>query len=558
MKADSTTLAGILTPDNRYVIPLFQRDYVWGKREWEDLWDDLTEIREAKERANSHFMGAIVFVAETPLPNKPLTYQVIDGQQRLVTLSILLCALRDVAKNHGFDSLSSEITNNYLTHPFKKNEERFRLYPRWRDRDYYVAAVDQRAVSGDGIGNALEFFTKQVNALPESDDKDVLSNLFNMVCRRLNFVQVNLDIAENTFQIFRSLNSTGVDLAESDLIRNFVFMKVGEGKQEEFDREQWEPLEKHFENRDPKHKGKLDGKAFSAFLRDFLMHKGNYIGINTTFQQFENYWNGVSDPVQLVNQLTKYVQLYDVIRGPKPHPLGDGKIDEAVKHLRQLDTSTTNPLVLNLLHRAAEGEMSTGDVTHALRLVSGFILRRFVCSESSRAYGKWFVAACAQLKDSPLENLRSFLQTKGFPDNASFQDAFVTFDLYKSNYALMILKSLELSLPHKERADLSKAQIEHIMPQKLTQEWTTFVGAEDGPVHRRWLHTVGNLTITAYNGELARKSFAAKRKIYQESHFSITKELYRHELIIWGESQMSFRAKLMAERAKDIWIGPDA
>ena len=289
------------------------------------------------------------------------------------------------------------------------------------------------------------------------------------------------------------------------------------------------------------------------------MHKGNYVGVNDTFVQFEQHCKNKPNPVAVVEELDEYVQLYDFIRGTsKRHPSGEATLDSALAQLRQLQSSTANPIVLNLLHRVKLETISVYDATHAIRLLSGFILRRYVCSHTSRTYGKWFVAACSCLKDSPLENLRTFLQDKGYPDNAEFQKAFVELSMYKGNYDLAILKALEQSSHHKEPADLSKAQIEHIMPRKLTPEWTHIVGPEDGLTHKRWLHTPGNLTITAYNGELGQKSFMDKRKIYKDSNFGLTKNLYQPNLLIWNGSQIEERGKRMAEKAKDIWIGPFA
>jgi len=159
-----------------------------------------------------------------------------------------------------------------------------------------------------------------------------------------------------------------------------------------------------------------------------------------------------------------------------------------------------------------------------------------------------------------LEDLRGYLHSRGYPDDAQFQEAFLNFKMYKGNrvMALVILKALEMSSPHKERADLSKAEIEHIMPQSLTPEWINLLGPQHDLVHERWLHTPGNLTITAYNRELAQKSFIAKRKIYSDSNFQLTKSIAQMNPPIWNEAQIVKRGRLMAERAKNIWIGPDA
>ncbi len=560
MKADSTKLAGILTPASRYVIPLFQRDYVWNINNWENLWDDVVELHDSQRTNRSHFMGAIVLVPEAMEPNKLPTFQVIDGQQRLITLSLVLCALRNVASDLGHHDLSREMTASYLVHQFKKDDEHYRVYPRWRDRDQYTAAIEHKSVPGETIRKALDFFTQQLEVMFPSASESDLRAFYEMFSNRLEFVQINLGVEENPFQIFRSLNSTGVDLAESDLIRNFMFMQMSEKHQADFDKNSWEPLERHFESRDSKDKGKLDGKGFSAFLRDFLMHGGNYVGINDTFEKFETYCKGKADAIEVVKELDDNVQLYDAVRGLKPHILGDANLEGALKQLRQLESSTAYPVVLNLLNKVRSGSLSVDDATHGIRLLSGFILRRYVCNESSRTYGKWLVQACSHLKNGPLEDLRSYLHSRGYPDDAQFQEDFVNFKMYKGNrvMALVILKALEMSSLHKEKADLSTASIEHIMPQSLTPEWINALGPQHGVIHERWLHTPGNLTITAYNRELAQKSFIAKRKIYADSHFQLTKSIAQLNPPIWNEAQIVKRGRLMAERAKNIWIGPDA
>lgn len=558
MKADSTTLAGILSPAQRFVIPMFQRDYSWTLKEWENLWDDIIELSGSNRNSRNHFMGTLVFVSEPILPNKLLTFQVIDGQQRLVTLSIILCALRDVALGLDFQALADELTDSYLVHQYKKEDEHYRVYPRWRDRDQYISAVECKSVAGETIRKSLEFFMQRIELMPNNKSEEGLRSFFNMLCNRLEFVQINLGQDENPFQIFRSLNSTGMELAESDLIRNFMFMQLSEKNQTEFDKSYWQPLERHFESKESKQKGQLDGKAFSVFLRNFLMHRGHYVGVNNTFEEFEAYCKGKTDAIEIVRELDENVSLYDVIRGLKPHPSGETKIDDALKQLRGLESSTTFPLVLNLLERVKLGTLPVYDAVHSIKLISGFILRRYICAMSSRTYGTWFVQACGHMKASPLEDLRTYLQNKGYPDDSTFQEALLVFNLYKGNYASTILKALEMSLPHKEGANLAAANVEHIMPQKLTSDWILVAGPQDGPVHQRWLHTLGNLTITGYNGELANKSFIAKRKIYSESHFELTKNIAKMNTPIWGEKQIESRGKALAERAKNIWIGPFA
>ena len=554
MKASDANLQDILQSANQYVIPVFQRFYSWQKDDWKRLWDSLLELREPEHDKKGHFMGSLVFVPEPSLPNKVPAFQVIDGQQRLTTLSLLLCALRDVAREAGFTELQAEVKENYLVHRFKKDREHFKVYPRQRDRASYLAAVTENGVVSGNIGDALAYFTREIKSMTDSDKEEGLRALFSLLQSRLDFVHITLE-GENPYQIFKSLNSTGVDLSESDLIRNFMFMHVDADSQDDFDDTKWKPLEKHFETA----QGTLDGRVMSAFFRDFLMREGKYIAPDATFETFEKRFS-ISGfvPADLADELIQSVGDYEYIRGTAKHP--DTKVDAALAQLRQLDSSTAYPVVLRLLQQNKIGTLTASDLAEALDLLSGFILRRLVCGESSRAYGRWFVTACLTLTDTPLSELRKFLLAKGFPSDDRFSNALLRFNLYDSRYCWSFLQSLERAHHHKEPADLTKTQIEHIMPQTLTDEWKQELGPEWQRVYEERKNTLGNLTLTAYNTELSNKPYTEKRDGfkdytgYKNSNIVITRDLAGNAT--WTEDQILDRGQKLAQLATLIWCGP--
>ena len=210
MKVGEVTLQGTLTAQQQYVIPIFQRYYRWTSKEWEQLWSDICELR--GQSAKRHFMGALVFVPE----NKPLsycypTYQVIDGQQRRITLSLLMAALRNVCLERCLSELAGEITNSVLIHQYKKGDEQLRVYPRQLDREKFKQAVLGSGTPDDRIGKALRFFSDAVTETIETDGEAELRTLYNVFLTGLEFVHINLD-GESPYKIFRSLNSTGLDL----------------------------------------------------------------------------------------------------------------------------------------------------------------------------------------------------------------------------------------------------------------------------------------------------------------------------------------------------------
>jgi uncharacterized protein with ParB-like and HNH nuclease domain len=394
MKAAERTLQQILHSADQYVIPVFQRYYVWKKENWEQLWDDLTLLLETTDERRRHFMGSVVCVPEAHQPGVVPAYQVIDGQQRLVTLSILLCAVRDAALRLGWDDLAAEVEENYLVHRFKRSRERYKVFPRLRDRDSLLALVDRNTASATGqIRGAYDYLTKKLGEDKLLDSEEALHALFTTLATRLDFVAITLE-GENPYKIFRSLNSTGVDLEQGDLIRNHVFMAIRVDDQDAFDDGRWNPLEKHFGCN-----GKLDGKLFAAFFRDVLMRDGTYVGQGAVYERYERVYPLAGlNPVSLVSELERLAGHYDVIRGTAQHASQD--VNQALSAIRSLNVTTSYPLLLALLDGHQAGRISLVDLVEALRGVSGFVLRRYVCGATSRPYGRWFCTACRALNAS--------------------------------------------------------------------------------------------------------------------------------------------------------------
>ena len=549
MNADTATLIDVLSSQNQYVIPIFQRYYSWHTSDWENIWDEITNLGDPEQGARAHFMGSIVLDSQRQTDLSKPTFQVIDGQQRLMTFTLVMCALRDAAKERGFEKLRKVIEETTLLDPFEEGNHRFRVYPRHRDRDSFMAAVEGNGKVEGRIAEALAFFSKRVENLEEAKTEEDLRRFFDLIKRRIEFVHIILE-GENVYEIFRSLNSTGQPLSEADLIRNFVFMHVKLEDQDRFDDELWKPIERHFENSD----GRLDGGSLSRFFRVFLMRNGKYTKPAATFQEFERrYAVAGFRPDDLAIELGWHAEYYDIIRGKKKH--GYLRVEAALSKLRGLDASTTRPLLLNLLHRAEEDPLfREDDLARCIEMVSGFILRRYVCNVGSRAYSRWFVSACQSLGNEPVEGLRSFLLAgKEYPDDARFEQCLTRFPLYQSDYARHVLERLERSYDHKEAADLSEAEIEHIMPQTLDDDWKTDLGTEYERVQSEWLHTLGNLTLSAYHRSVSNRAFRIKRDEYERSKITLTHQLATKTA--WGEDEIRARGIDLAKRATGIWIG---
>lgn len=553
MNADTATLSELFAKPYQYVIPVFQRYYSWDKNDWEQLWSDLTELRlsEDDEDVQPHFMGSLVLDSPKQTSLTKPAFNVIDGQQRLTTFSLLMCALRNVAEKRGFEKLRSAIENTALVDQDEEGRYRFRVYPRQRDRDNYFAAVEGDTAEVDGtIGEALSFFSERIESMEDAETEVKLREFFNLLKLRLQFVHIILGEKDNSYQIFSSLNSTGRPLSEADLVRNFVFMHVTLDDQERFDDEYWKPIERRFENETRN----LNVGALSGFFRNFLMHTGRYVKPAATFHEFERRYSSVGFvPEDLAIELGWYANHYDVIRGVQEH--NSPHVEGALSKLRGLQATTTYPLLLNLLHRREEGEISEEELVQCIEMVSGFILRRFVCGLGSRAYSRWFVAANRELEDQFSVGLLQFFTTgRDFPEDEQFRESLVRYNLYPSDYGRYLLEMLERSQKHKEPPDLTKAQIEHIMPQTLTDEWKTDLGPDHERIYFDWRHTLGNLTLSAYNPELYNHRFSVKQDEYDRSNVTITRRLTNYSS--WGEDEIQSRGTDLAERAVRLWRGP--
>lgn len=548
MNADSATLEDLLNSPNQYVIPIFQRNYSWERKHWGNLWDDIEELWTFDRGPEPHFMGPVVLDSQKQRSLRRPKFQVIDGQQRLVTLSLLMCALRNIAKKRGFDDLRTTVEELALYIPRAKGQDRLRVYPRQQDRHHYIAAVEGTQEVNGTIGSALRFFSERIGGLEETETEEQLEEFLYLLLRRLEFVHIILE-GENPYQIFKGLNSTGQALSEADLVRNFVFMNMPLEDQDRFDEESWKPIERRFEDEE----GRLDGGALSGFFRDFLMRTGRYVKPASTFHEFERRYSGVRfEPEDLAIELGWNADHYDIIRGVSKH--SSDHVEAALNKLRGLQTSTTYPLLLNLLHRTAEGELTEEDLARCLEMLSSFILRRYVCNESSRTYYRWFVTVCRELGDQPVERLEHFLLDKGYPEDVRFAQALVHFNLYQSDYGRYVLERLERTHNHKEPPDLSKAQIEHVMPRTLTDYWREVLGGSAEDIHPELLHRIGNLTLTGYNPELSNSPFSVKREKLAQSNLEMNKEISREAE--WTPTQIEERSRRLAERAVEIWSGP--
>ena len=556
MDAKAKPIEEILHSGHQFLVPFFQRNYSWKRDNWERLSNDIWSLMDERDR-KKHFLGPLVCAGMPPMPGEVVKFQLIDGQQRLTTLSLLLLAIKNVAREKGDDELADEIHETFLVHRHKKGLQRYKLVPRTGDREVYQAMLDNKPYDSTTprlLTEGYDYFRKLVQTF-SVDDAQKLKVLFDTVINRIYLVVITLD-KEDPYEIFDSLNSTGLPLEESDLIRNFLFMQVPLESQAEFQSECWQDFENSFDK---------DGLAINPtrFYREFLMRDGTYVKKDSVFSEFRSFieQSGLS-PEKCVEQLRHYLKIARIIASD-----GAGlpvSIRQALQQLNSMDVeSTVNPLLMNLLHRHSTKLISDGDLANCFSAITSFVFRRTICNESTRAYGKWFCECIAELGDSPAEKLSAYLLHRGWPDDEPFVRSALEFQLYRREHrkCRTALHAIELAYGHKEAPNLTTMQIEHVMPQSLPKgdagkEWRSYLGESADRQHKTWLDTLGNLTLTGYNGNLSNKSFTEKKKIFSDSKLCMNDSI--PDTNVWTIEQIKGRGQQLAEKLAAIWKRPES
>lgn len=556
MDARAKSVREILHSGDQYLIPFFQRSYSWDKGQWKRLADDLDALLEDSSRVQ-HFLGPLVCTPSQHVPGEINAYQLIDGQQRLTTLTLLLTALRDAAIDKQDADFAAEIEEDLLVHKRKPGLQRYKIVPRLGDRSIYATLVDRKEFEqrpNSSLLKAQSFFRKWIDA-HQSTGSDIVKRIFAAVADRLSLVVITIS-GENPYEIFESLNSTGLPLEESDLIRNYIFMQVALAEQDEFNAEHWGP----FENLLHEKQAEVTIKP-TSFYRDYLMGRGKYSKRRATFVDFkeQNRSRGFG-PVEQVKDLRRVLKLARLIEGiDQPESI---QLARALADLRQLEVSTANPLVLSLLERWQAETVDTSDMCSCLVDLASFVLRRSVCNLSTRGYGQWFVDAIAYLGNGARGGLQKYFIERGWPSDRALSEALLRFDLYRREpkKTRLILERLEASYGHKEKVDPTVLTIEHILAQRpedaAISEFEKAIGGTGNwyPIHQKWVHTLGNLTLTGYNRELSNRSFSSKRPALLQSNLVLNS--YFENIGQWGPSEIEARATKLAAEVIACWPNP--
>lgn len=540
MQANETKFQPIIEGTKQYVVPLFQRPYSWDKKEWDVLWDDLVWLCE-NEEPSSHFIGSIVTMPTISVPEGVFKLLLIDGQQRLTTIFILLSLLRDAARNNANNDLAQEIEQTMLVNPFKKGTDYFKLLPTQIDRDIFKTLIQGEEFSTDGrILQCYRFFERKLK-----QNKVEITALNKVVATRLSVVSIVLDFDDNPHLVFESLNAKGRPLTQSDLIRNYFFMRIHVNEQETTHTKYWEPMQIAL------------GENLTECIRHYLMRNGSIVKQGDVYFTLKDRI-GQSDALKALKEIATFAEYYEKFINPEKE--SDHRLCYALTRLKRLEVTTAYPFLLNCYHDYAQGQITASELLKIFQIIENYVIRRFVCNVATSQLNKIFplVYQQAQLKNlsSLADGVSSVLQTRGYPKDNEFRMRLIDSKLYgageRINKTKLILESLEAAYQHKEQVTFDNLTIEHIMPQTLTNWWQDHLGEDWQADHELYLNTLGNLTLTAYNPELSNDPFPKKKLHFAKSHLELNKSF--QNITLWNREAIEARSKMLADSALTIWL----
>jgi len=565
VKATEANLLKFLRKSPQFVIPIYQRNYSWTEAQCQQLWSDL--LRAGRDdNINGHFIGSIVYVERglsTVTTQEALL--VIDGQQRLTTSTLLIAALAEHfdAKQlpELLDSFSArKLRNYYLLNPDEDGERHYKLILSETDKDTLLAILKKAPLpleASSRIQQNYQFFQALIDK-----HQDELEAICQGLAKLL-IVEVSLDRSQDNPQlIFESMNSTGLELSQADLIRNYILMGLEPQLQTELYKSYWRPMEKAF------------GQSayvthFDPFMRHYLTAKtGEIPNVREVYAAFKTFArSNPADTTALVADIHAYASYYCAMA------LGaetEAPLRQAFHDLRELKVDVAYPFLLDAYHDYKQGRLSADELLSIVRLVESYVFRRAICAIPTNSLNKTFAGLSRTLKkDRYLESVRAaFLllpSYRRFPGDEEFQREIKQRDLYNFRSRSYWLRRLE-NHGRKERIVVEDYTIEHILPQNeaLSAEWQAELGPNWQHIQQTWLHTLGNLTLTAYNSEYSDYPFAYKRdqvsntegkKIgFKYSALNINEGLGTQEK--WDEDAIKARAERLACEATKVWAAP--
>lgn len=542
----------------RFIIPVYQRNYDWKTEHCKQLYDDLVKV--IRQNRKSHFFGSIVSVQSESGTMEE--FLIIDGQQRLTTISLLLLAIyhllssgKMVSRDH---QLTDKILKKYLIDEYEPEEKRIKLKPIKNDQKAFGILFDQdeEYIPDSNLTINYRYFYDRI----QHGELDI-DELFDAICK-LEIINISLNHEDNPQLIFESLNSTGLNLSEGDKIRNYILMGLPNDQQTKFYEKYWNRIESYTDY------------DVSSFVRDYLSIKQQSTpNMNSVYPTFKKYVEDaeVADIEPLLKDLLEYAKRYAfLIKGGH----SDERLNSCIYRLNRLSTSVTRPFLLEVIRLSESGALTADELIEVFHFTESYLFRRAICDLPTNALNKIFLLLHREIirfdgdESHYVEKFKYALLSKRertrFPSDEEFAECMSTRNIYGMNpkNKLYLFERLENSETSETKdvwghLDRGEYSIEHIMPQHLTAAWIVSLGDNYEAIHTNWLHRLANLTLTAYNSHYSNSPFAEKRDMphgFKDSGLRINQWVGQKEQ--WGLPELEERDQLLKNTVIGIWPYP--
>lgn len=543
--------------DTQFIIPVYQRNYDWEKTHCEKLLNDIINV--GASQRSSHFIGSIVFIHDgLSLSSELLKLTVIDGQQRITTITLLWLAILERAKEFKLAKLEKTIPKNYIINEDFEGENKLKLRPT-ENNDTILKGIISQGIKFefDEYSNLIENFNYFFERINIENIQTIIDGI-----AKLLFVEVSLErIKDDPQRIFESLNSTGLDLSQSDLIRNYILIDIEPNFQTKLYNNYWREIEKHARLYET-NKTKVDD-----FMRDYLTMNLKKIPNKTkVYETFKNTFkfhankNGLE---KLLIEITKYAKHYNKLINPVAEK--DKEIRHNIELINLLEVTVSYPFLLKIFQDYETGIISKYELLEIFQIIQSFVFRRFIVGLGTAALNKIFTTLYYEIdKKDYINSLKVRLvrkqRSQRFPNNSEIKNELKYKDLYNINSQKRKYLFIQLeNYFHKEPIAYEDYSVEHIFPQEPIKWKSQMQPDEYAKIKETYIHTLSNLTLTSYNSKYSNRVFSDKRdmeKGFKESHLFLNKFIATCEN--WNIESLNKRFTIIFNQFCEIWNYPDA
>lgn len=555
MDATKGSIISILNRYIQFTVPVYQRPYSWEISQCEKLWNDIVHMQ--KTNRIGHFVGSIVNIAEQAMPIGVQKFMIIDGQQRMTTLTLLLIALRDYGYENQEDTTinAHSINGVCIQNDYGSGEDKYKMLLTQKDKDILIKLIDRAPIDESKRSKLLDnynFFLEKIKS-KKIEPCAILEGI-----GKLQIVNITLDRAQDDPQlIFESLNSTGMDLSKSDLIRNYILMGLSPEQQDSIYNNYWFPMENLFDY--SKQTWLMD-----KFFKHYLTFKYGKIPVESKiYEEFKNYYGDKSYEaiLNVSKELYKCAKYYTNIYYSNS---GDMELDCVFKDIKSLNMDVASPFLIKVYYDYDNEVISKKEFIEIFRLCENYVFRRAICEMPTNSLNKTFNLAVRNINnDNYINSVKAFFimldNYKRLPSNEEFVKELKIRDIYNMRIRNYILSKLE-NHNNKSPIIIENFTVEHIMPQNtnLNESWKNDLGKNYKDIQKQYIHTIGNLTLTAYNSEMSDKSFEDKLNMtggFKESALRLNSYIVKQDK--WNKDTIEERANKLCKLSEEIWEYPN-